>query len=138
MTKNLGGRPPKLRPDERTLKQLAGLGAIMCTTKEAAAALDVSEPTFIKFMNDHPQAREAFENGNGKGRMSLRRSQFRLAEKNAAMAIFLGKNYLGQADRQEVTGAEGGPIKTAGYQVIYVTAEDVPHAPSSEDYETQG
>ena len=30
--------------------------------------------------------------------MSLRRAQFRLAEKSAAMAIFLGKNYLGQSD----------------------------------------
>jgi hypothetical protein len=30
--------------------------------------------------------------------MSLRRTQFRLAEKSAAMAIFLGKQYLGQSD----------------------------------------
>lgn len=28
--------------------------------------------------------------------------QFRLAEKSAAMAIFLGKQYLGQTDVQEV------------------------------------
>ena len=33
--------------------------------------------------------------------MSLRRNQFKLAEKSAAMAIFLGKNYLGQTDRFE-------------------------------------
>lgn len=32
------------------------------------------------------------------GKISLRRSQIRLAEKSAAMAIFLGKNYLGQKD----------------------------------------
>jgi hypothetical protein len=30
--------------------------------------------------------------------MSLRRYQFKLAQKSAAMAIFLGKNYLGQKD----------------------------------------
>jgi hypothetical protein len=113
MNKNLGGRPPKLKPDATTLKQLAGLGAILCTTKEAAAALDVSEPTFLKFLADHPEAKAAFEDGKGKGKMSLRRSQFRLAEKNAAMAIFLGKNYLGQTDRQEHTGADGGPIQFA-------------------------
>ncbi|HSE24819.1 MAG TPA: hypothetical protein VLB68_24370 [Pyrinomonadaceae bacterium] len=29
----------------------------------------------------------------------LRRAQFNLAKKNASMAIFLGKNYLGQSDR---------------------------------------
>lgn len=30
--------------------------------------------------------------------MSLRRIQMKLAEKNASMAIFLGKQYLGQRD----------------------------------------
>src|SRR4029453_1455617 len=33
------------------------------------------------------------------GLVSLRRSQFNLAKKSASMAIFLGKNYLGQSDR---------------------------------------
>jgi hypothetical protein len=32
--------------------------------------------------------------------------QFKLAEKNAAMAIFLGKNYLGQRDSLEVENTE--------------------------------
>ena len=32
------------------------------------------------------------------GKMSLRRMQFKLAEKSPAMAIFLGKNMLGQSD----------------------------------------
>lgn len=31
-------------------------------------------------------------------KIRLRRNQFKLSEKNAAMAIFLGKNYLGQKD----------------------------------------
>ena len=34
--------------------------------------------------------------------MSLRRMQYKLAEKNTAMAIFLGKQYLGQKDNIEV------------------------------------
>lgn len=29
----------------------------------------------------------------------MRRNQWKLAEKNAAMAIFLGKQYLGQSDQ---------------------------------------
>jgi hypothetical protein len=33
------------------------------------------------------------------GLVSLRRAQFNLAKKSASMAIFLGKNYLGQSDR---------------------------------------
>lgn len=35
------------------------------------------------------------------GKISLRRSQFRLAEKNANMAIWLGKQYLNQKDKIE-------------------------------------
>jgi hypothetical protein len=99
---NKGGRPPKLLPDAATLKQVEGLGAIQATTKECAAFLDVSERTFISFLARHPEARDALESGKGKGRVSLRRTQFRLAETNAAMAIFLGKNLLGQADKQEL------------------------------------
>ena len=34
--------------------------------------------------------------------MSLRRSQFRIAETNPTMAIWLGKQYLGQKDRADV------------------------------------
>ena len=33
------------------------------------------------------------------GFISLRRKQFELAEKSPAMAIFLGKQYLGQTDK---------------------------------------
>lgn len=36
------------------------------------------------------------------GKASLRRTQFRLSEKSAAMAIWLGKVYLDQKDTQEV------------------------------------
>jgi len=45
---------------------------------------------------------EIFAIKRGLGNISLRRSQFRLAEKNAAMGIWLGKQYLGQRDIQEI------------------------------------
>lgn len=35
------------------------------------------------------------------GKISLRRYQLELAKKNASMAIWLGKQYLGQSDRPE-------------------------------------
>ena len=41
---------------------------------------------------------EVFRQKRGIGKISLRRSQFRLAEKNANMAIWLGKQYLNQRD----------------------------------------
>lgn len=45
---------------------------------------------------------EYFEqNGFMALKIRLRRNQFELSKKSAIMAIFLGKNYLGQTDKQE-------------------------------------
>lgn len=96
---NKGGRPRKLTADKTTVDQIVGMASIFCTKAEVAAVLRVSRPTLDKFFADNPEALSAYEDGFGTGQMSLKRKQFKLADKNAAMAIFLGKNYLGQADR---------------------------------------
>ncbi len=44
---------------------------------------------------------ERFKQRSSEGKISLRRRQWKLSEKNVAMAIFLGKQYLGQSDKQE-------------------------------------
>lgn len=52
--------------------------------------------------------------GDGaEGKLSLRRHQFRLAETNASMAIWLGKQWLDQKDtiHQNTTIEEGSSIK---------------------------
>ena len=41
------------------------------------------------------------KNGGMAMKISLRKNQLKLSEKSAAMAIFLGKNYLGQTDKYE-------------------------------------
>lgn len=41
------------------------------------------------------------QNGGIAMKISLRKNQLKLSEKSAAMAIFLGKNLLGQTDRYE-------------------------------------
>ena len=54
--------------------------------------------------------------GKGRGRVSLRRLQWRLAEQgNGALAIWLGKIYLGQKDinAMELSGAQGKPIQVS-------------------------
>ena len=46
-----------------------------------------------------------YELKRGHGKMALRRKQMQIAlAGNVAMLIFLGKNYLDQKDRTEVTG----------------------------------
>ena len=46
------------------------------------------------------------------GKISLRRAQFELAKKNGAVAIFLGKNYLGQTDKiiNEISEEKNGQL----------------------------
>jgi len=90
------------------LEQLEKLGALQCTYDEAAAWFGVSRRTFATKMT-LAKYREAWDRGQLKGRISLRRTQFQLAKKSAGMAIWLGKNYLGQKDLQQIehTGADG-------------------------------
>ena len=84
------------------------LSTIQCTTAEIARIIGVSESTLDhnkKFVQIHKK-------GLDEGRMSLRRLQWKKAnEGNVVMLIWLGKQYLGQKDRQEISG-ENGPIVT--------------------------
>jgi hypothetical protein len=53
------------------------------------------------------------------GRMSLRRKQWKAAEDgNTTMLVWLGKQYLGQSDKSEVTGAISlDPLKATKKQL---------------------
>jgi hypothetical protein len=114
VTKRPVGRPRGIVADDKTMQTLTGLGNIQATTKETAAVLGVDESTLFDFFKREPAAREAWDRARERGKASLRRTQLRLAEKNAAMAIFLGKNLLGQSDKQEIehAGPGGSPIET--------------------------
>lgn len=45
---------------------------------------------------------DVWEEKRGVGLISLRRKQWQMADKSPAMAIFLGKNLLGQTDKPQV------------------------------------
>jgi hypothetical protein len=94
-----------LSSDDRTLRQLRNMGEIQCTTREVAMCLAVSEPTLMKFLNEFPEARAAYDSAKGGGKVSLRRTQFNMAKRSAAMAIWLGKNWLGQSDGRDAKQA---------------------------------
>lgn len=93
-------RPPALTSDAKTLGVIEGLAKIQCTQGEAAAVLGCRRETFNRFIARNVEARDRWENGLASGKASLRRNQFKLSETNAAMAIWLGKLYLGQCDPQ--------------------------------------
>ena len=90
----MAGRP-KIEIDYATVEKLAN---IQCTQDEIASFIGVSTRTLQrdeKFM-------ELFNKGRENGKMSLRRIQWKHAEKSVPMAIWLGKQYLGQRDNIEV------------------------------------
>ncbi len=111
-------------PGNASVRQLLPrFGSIMCTTKEVAACLGITEPTLFALFKRQPEARELYEKGKLQGVASLRRKQFALAEKNATMAIFLGLNYAEQRDRRELTGANGTELLSG---VIRFVIENAP------------
>jgi len=97
---NKVGRPEK--PID--WKVFEDLCQIHCTQSEIASFFNISHETLInraeknyddKFLSIYKR----FSDG---GKMSLRRTQLRIAERgNPAMAIFLGKQLLGQRDHYE-------------------------------------
>lgn len=92
--KKKNGRP-KIEIDYETAEKLA---TIFCTQEEIAGFLNVSVSTLQhdqKFLQVHKK-------GIQTAKASLRRTQWKLAQKSATMAIFMGKNYLGQRDTQEI------------------------------------
>jgi hypothetical protein len=110
----------KLLPDEATLESLKGLGRLQCTNDEAATFFGVSTTTFVKFLDDFPVARDSYERGIGLGKIGLRRTQWKHAAANVAMAIFLGKNYLGQTDKSTL---DHGNKDDKPFQVV-IESED--------------
>lgn len=88
-------------------KQFENLCALQCTEEEICGWFDCCtdtldswcKRTYVNENNESMGFSEVFKQKRGKGKISLRRAQWRLAEKNANMAIFLGKNYLGQTDQ---------------------------------------
>lgn len=108
-----------------TTEMLRRLGMLLCTQKEAAAFLGLTFMQFRRMLRKSPEARQAWDNGLEGGKVSLRRKQMRLASSSAAMAIFLGKNYLGQRDAvsNELTGKDGEPMRFSGkIRVEFVSA----------------
>ena len=100
-----GGRPKKVIDYEAVAK----LAALQCTQEEIASFLGVSVDTLTR----DPKFCGTYKEGIERGKMSLRRHQWRaLEEGNPTMLVWLGKQYLRQRDKfdHELTGAEGGPL----------------------------
>lgn len=100
---------PRKEIDQKQFENLCGL---QCTLEEICGWFDVCSDTLETWCKRTYKRSfsEVFAQKRGAGKISLRRSQWRLAEKNATMAIFLGKQFLGQRDNMDVTFGEHGGL----------------------------
>jgi hypothetical protein len=121
------GRPKgtfKLEADAETLTLVEMLGKIQATNREAGAKLGVTEETFVEFLRRESKASEAFEFAKEVGRASLRSAQFKAAlAGNPTMLIWMGKQLLGQKDKQEFSGPDGGPVRGV-FEIEFVRTPD--------------
>ena len=87
------------KPIEIDYDKAEKLAAIMCTQSEIASVLGVS----LALLEHDPEFIRIHKKGMEQGKASLRRMQYSAAKNgNATMQIWLGKQYLGQRDKQDV------------------------------------
>ena len=93
---------PRIEIDKKDFESLL---VLQCTLKEVTAFFNnklggCSEDTIERWCKRtyHKSFAEVSAEKRELGKISIRRAQFRMMEKNAAMLIFMGKNYLGQKD----------------------------------------
>ena len=87
-------RPKKYNIDTKQLEKLAAFG---CTDTEIASFFGCSTDLIRKSYSEN------LTKGRDAGKIRLRKLQWNAAEKgNVTMLIWLGKQVLGQAEKQEV------------------------------------
>jgi hypothetical protein len=83
-----------------------------CTESEISGVFDICEDTLNTWCKETygETFSDTYKKKSASGNIALRRAQFRMAENNATMAIWLGKQYLGQIDKIEGTTEVRLPI----------------------------
>jgi hypothetical protein len=98
-------RKPSGRPVGRPEKpidwqQFEQLCALQCTQSEVGSMLKIGKEALSRRVNEHygEDYVSVYKRFSENGKCSLRRNQFVLSKKNASLAIWLGKIWLGQKD----------------------------------------
>ena len=101
------------RPIEIDWQKFESLCAMQCTLVEIAEYFKCSEDTIERKVKERYAGgfADTFKRKRVTGLISLRHNMFELSKKNADMAKFLAKNWLGMKDTLEHAGEGGGPIK---------------------------
>lgn len=115
--KNKGGRPQVVIE----YSKLDAMCAIHCTGEECAAILGMDYDSLNKALkrDGHGGFTDYFTQKGANGKMSLRRKQYDQAMSgNSTMLIWLGKQWLGQADKIEEKHESDGKIRDIKITVV--------------------
>ena len=112
----LGGRPKK-KIDEQ---QFEAMCSIQCTKDEICNILNCNEQTLTRWCKDTYNLAfcDIYKRFADTGKRSIRRYQFELAKKNTAMAIWLGKQYLGQRDSLDLSSNDANEMHEVKITIV--------------------
>ena len=108
-----GGRGrPKMKLNATGIAVIEAMASLGATEEEIAGCLRCTVETLHSSYNE-PIFSECIKKGRNDGKMSLRRTQFRLAQESATMAIWLGKQILGQREKpiEESRDTDDTPVE---------------------------
>jgi hypothetical protein len=96
-----GGRPRV----EIDIEKLRNMARIQCTAEECASVFECSVDTIDRRLKEegYDGFADFYKRYSGEGKTSLRRAQWKAAQDgNPTMLVWLGKQMLGQRDKQEI------------------------------------
>jgi hypothetical protein len=102
-----------LKLGDALLTRLGELGEALFSVADAATAIGVTPEGLDRFLSQKKRARLAFEQGRLRSLMALRQAQLRLAQSNATMAIFVGRDYFGQGGQREMADEKSAEVAGA-------------------------
>ena len=99
----MAGRPTKYDP-EKHIEETRKLSILGINEEDIAWYFGVHPNTFANWKKEHEELLFALKEGQSHKKISLMKAMFENATKkfNAAIQIFLAKNWMGMTDRQEV------------------------------------
>jgi len=112
-SKNKGGRPRK-KLTKAQIEEVETLAAVL-SVEQIGAYFGLGKTTFYEIMKRQPEVYERYQRGKARAVGSVAKNLIMQArEGNTTAAIFYLKTQAGwkETTRQELTGADGGPIKT--------------------------
>ena len=118
---------PKKTFTEDQWKQIDNLCKIQCTGEEIASLMCVDYDTLNAILKREKGVgfSDYFRIKSDGGKASLRRRQWLTADGgNVAMQIWLGKQWLGQTDKMEQSGPNGGPVQVIEKRYVNASNTD--------------